>query len=180
MKSKDNQSALQDGPQKKVINGGSFFCPYKWPKTNQWITGVISPHQNGITSSNGIIPSPKLTVSPWKRMVGILLSFWETLFSGAMLVSGRVTLLLPGDFVPIFWSLQWDFSHLVAFASLWNLWPSGFEHQKWRNRPPVENTRRNGHLPILVKVRFSVVAFSNAGFWSTLVGCFGGWFFVWW
>ena len=27
--------------------------------------------------------------SPWKLMVGILLYFWETLFSGALIVSGR-------------------------------------------------------------------------------------------
>ena len=36
------------------------------------------------------LPSPKLTARPWKWMVGILLSFWEGLFSGAMLVSGSV------------------------------------------------------------------------------------------
>ncbi len=36
------------------------------------------------------IPSLKLIVRPWKWMVGRLLSSWETLFSGAMLVSGRV------------------------------------------------------------------------------------------
>ena len=34
--------------------------------------------------------SLKLTYSTWKLMVGILLSFWEGLFSGAMLVLGRV------------------------------------------------------------------------------------------
>ena len=36
------------------------------------------------------VPSLKLTVRPWKWMVGILLSYWGGLFSGAMLVSGRV------------------------------------------------------------------------------------------
>ena len=35
---------------------------------------------------------PKLTARPWKWMVGILHSFWETLFSGAMLVSETVHL----------------------------------------------------------------------------------------
>ena len=37
-----------------------------------------------------VVPSLKLTVRTWKWMVGILVSFWEGLFSGAMLVSGRV------------------------------------------------------------------------------------------
>ena len=38
------------------------------------------------------IPSPKLTVRPCKWMVGILVSSWKGLFSGAMLVSGSVIL----------------------------------------------------------------------------------------
>ena len=36
------------------------------------------------------LPSLKLTVRTCKWMVGILLSFWDSLFSGTMLVSGRV------------------------------------------------------------------------------------------
>ena len=41
------------------------------------------------------LPSLKLTVRTWKCMVGILISFWDGLFSGAkMLVSGRVYVLL--------------------------------------------------------------------------------------
>ena len=40
---------------------------------------------------------PKLTARPWKWMVGILRSFWETLFSGAMLVSGRVHLQMSSE-----------------------------------------------------------------------------------
>ncbi len=35
--------------------------------------------------------------SPWKMMVGRLLSYWEGLFSGAMLVSGRVSNIDPMD-----------------------------------------------------------------------------------
>ena len=35
-------------------------------------------------------PSLKPKVCPQKWMVGILISFWDGLFSGAMLVSGRV------------------------------------------------------------------------------------------
>ncbi len=41
-----------------------------------------------------------LIISPWKWMVGILLSFWEGPFSGAMLVSGRVDLLDDGQNLP--------------------------------------------------------------------------------
>ena len=37
-----------------------------------------------------VLPSLKLTVRPLKWMVGILLSYWEGIFSGAMFVSGRV------------------------------------------------------------------------------------------
>ena len=33
---------------------------------------------------------PETNIAPEKWMIGILLSFWEGLFSGAMLVSGRV------------------------------------------------------------------------------------------
>ena len=36
------------------------------------------------------LPSLKLTVRTWKWMVGILVSFWDGLFSGAMLVLGSV------------------------------------------------------------------------------------------
>ena len=36
------------------------------------------------------IPSLKPTESTWKWMVGILVSFWDGLFSGVMLVSGSV------------------------------------------------------------------------------------------
>ena len=38
----------------------------------------------------GELPSLKLTVRTRKWMVGILVSFWDGLFSGAMLVLGRV------------------------------------------------------------------------------------------
>ncbi len=42
----------------------------------------------------GWIHSLKLTARPWKWMVGILVSYWDGLFSGAMLVSGRVYIFL--------------------------------------------------------------------------------------
>ena len=38
------------------------------------------------------LPSLKLTVRTWKLMVGILLSFWDTIFSGAMWAFGGVTI----------------------------------------------------------------------------------------
>ena len=43
-----------------------------------WVSSSISPQ----------VHSLKLTVRPWKWMVGRCISFWDGLFSGAMLVSG--------------------------------------------------------------------------------------------
>ena len=40
-------------------------------------------------SGDQVLPSLKPTVRPWKRMVGILFSFWDDLLSGAMAVSFR-------------------------------------------------------------------------------------------
>ena len=40
------------------------------------------------------LPSLKLTVRTWKWMVGILVSFWDGLFSDAMLFSGGVMFLI--------------------------------------------------------------------------------------
>ena len=42
----------------------------------------------------GMVPSLKLTVRTWKWMVGILVSFWDGLFSGAMLNfrEGKITM----------------------------------------------------------------------------------------
>ena len=51
-------------------------------------------------SSSKRVPSLKLTVRTWKLMVGRLLSFWEGLFSGAMLVLGRVDHGWNTDFGP--------------------------------------------------------------------------------
>ena len=48
------------------------------------------------------IPSLKLTARTWKWMVGILLSYWEGLFSRAMLVSGRVYPKALGP-LPVTW-----------------------------------------------------------------------------
>ena len=54
-------------------------------------------NEKNIPSQKVTLPSLKLTVRPWKWMVGILLSFWEGLFSGAMLVSGRVNVGCVGS-----------------------------------------------------------------------------------
>ena len=59
------------------------------------------------------IPSLKLTVRTWKWMVGILVAFWNGLFSGAMLVSGRVcscgiclhVAVIPPNLIP---TSQWN------------------------------------------------------------------------
>ena len=92
--------------------GGCGLCRYIYPgPTNlnidaSWedfvlgssgrLLGFHPPGSRGFIvegrSSAEKIPSLKLTVCTWKWMVGILVSFWETLSSGAMLVSGRVYL----------------------------------------------------------------------------------------
>ncbi len=72
------------------------LCPF-------WERYSIDSHDKGTLQSNTpyiwlswitpekIIYPPWNWHSPWKWMVGILLSYWGGLFSGAMLVSGRVT-----------------------------------------------------------------------------------------
>ena len=46
------------------------------------------------------LPSLKLTVRPWKWMVGRLLSFWDGLFSRGMLVSGSVWYMSTNIYQP--------------------------------------------------------------------------------
>ena len=66
------------------------------------------------------IPSLKLTVRPWKWMVGILLSYWGGLVSGATLVSGRVNYnkigrTSPWNNGPRFWqNFLWTKNHRSA------------------------------------------------------------------
>ena len=59
------------------------------------------------------LPSLKLTACPWKWMVGILLPYWDGLFSGATLVSGRVTYPFPKALL----SRWFSFSRLVGYVS---------------------------------------------------------------
>ena len=47
-----------------------------WKSRNCWL-------EQSSESSHPVIPSLKLTVRTWKWMVGILVSFWDGLFSGA-------------------------------------------------------------------------------------------------
>ncbi len=64
----------------------------------------------------------KLTVLTWKWMVGILVSFWDGLFSGAMLVLGSVTSLVLG------WQrLDWRF---MAFADMLDQMSSWNSHDQ--------------------------------------------------
>ena len=57
------------------------------------------------------IPSLKLTACTWKSMVGRWMSFWDGLFSGGMLVSGRVYILRTPD---------------NRFFNGWNWWNTNF------------------------------------------------------
>ena len=73
------------------------------------------------------VPSPKLTVC-WKWMIGRLLSSWEGAFSGALLVSGRVLLIvlliLYEWFCPIgcaiqLWNIQESFFIATMYCIIW-------------------------------------------------------------
>ena len=58
--------------------------------------------KNLLAEKKILLTSLKLTFSPPKKwMVGILVSFWEGLFSGAIFVSGRVDLKFAWWFQPI-------------------------------------------------------------------------------
>ena len=75
-------------------------------------------------------------------MDGILVSFWETLFSGAMLVSGR---LLPGGFKRFIFTLNIgemipNFDRRIFFIHGW-----------WK--PPINNKKRSDKIWIEVKIR---------------------------
>ena len=65
-------------PEKSVSQLGSFLQ----------ISG--SKNSKEMVQKRGMFTLLKLTVRTWKWMVGIPVSFWDGLFSGAMLVSGRV------------------------------------------------------------------------------------------
>ena len=64
-----------------------------WLPSNRnphWLLQFDPNHLDPRSISKNIKPFLKLTARTWKWVVGILVSFWDGLFSGAMLVSGRV------------------------------------------------------------------------------------------
>ena len=82
-------SSVQSAGHKDVIARWLTCIKNTW-----WTAWLILAFFHGL----GIIDDtlPETNIAPWKWikwMVGILLSFWDGLFSGAMLVSGRVRLL---------------------------------------------------------------------------------------
>ena len=68
------------------------------------------------------LPSLKLTASPSKWMVGILVPFWDGLLSGAMLVSGRVN-SESLDFLEFSPTLKPWFLCFFHFYRLWHYFP---------------------------------------------------------
>ena len=87
---------------------------YSNPTTNIYNGCLKSVFLKTMVTSVGI-PFPKLTVRTWKSRVGRgLLSFWDGLFSGIVLASGRVVTLLLGSRQNL-----WEFSVL-------KLWSAGF------------------------------------------------------
>ena len=94
----------------------------------------------------GELPSLKLTVRTWKWMVGKLVSFWDGLFSGAMLVSVEVGSWnpiiykgfknIPGGcwrflnhqqyIVPSWW--VWQFFWACFFLDYWQEISDFFDH----------------------------------------------------
>ena len=74
--------------------------------------------QSRILNFGGLLLSWKLTVRAWKWMVGILFSFCDGIFSGAMSVSGKVN----GSFMTHFgreWN-EWNLMHMLRF---WGIAP---------------------------------------------------------
>ena len=72
--------------------GAVYKEPLKLP--NAHVHGRSTPHCLDKSKLNQILQIPETNIySPWKWMVGIIVSFWDGLFSGAMLVLGRVDLL---------------------------------------------------------------------------------------
>ena len=68
------------------------------------------------------VPSLKLTFSHLKWMVGRLISFWDAILSGAVLVLGRV--FSPADFVAAFGS-RWPFLAIFLLQLLKTIAASG-------------------------------------------------------
>ena len=81
------------------VTSTEFFGQSRRPKSHT-PCGVTGPACGPCVKWLGVLPSLKilkLTVRTWKWMVGILVSFWDGLFSGAMLVLGGVNKVLFED-----------------------------------------------------------------------------------
>ena len=80
-----------------IFPHGSLTNPLRFPVTPSPWTRQDAYKVDPLPLINGV------TWSPWKWMVGILVSYWDGLFSGAMLVSGSVDIrrtwicFVPGD-----------------------------------------------------------------------------------
>ncbi len=82
-RSKINTKPVMNGTEKAKVDGGILG----FLGVQKWCLKFTLPETNS---------------SHLKWMVGRLLSFWETIFSGAMLVSGRVRAFLPVSDCPCF------------------------------------------------------------------------------
>ena len=72
--------------------GAVYKEPLKLP--NAHVHGRSTPHCLDKSKLDQILQIPETNIySPWKWMVGIIVLFGDSLFSGAMLVLGRVDLL---------------------------------------------------------------------------------------
>ena len=78
-------SSVQSAGHKDVIARWLTCIKNTW-----WTAWLILAFFHGLGIIDNTLPETNI-FAPWKWMVGILLSFWDGLFSGAMLVSGRVT-----------------------------------------------------------------------------------------
>ncbi len=81
--------------------------------------------------SSRLIPSLKLTVRTWKWMVGVLVSFWDGLFSGAMLVSGSVVCISQKDqrqivagntYIGKWYWPSWHMGRQIWLDHVWRSW----------------------------------------------------------
>ena len=125
-----------------------------WPWTVSFC-GLGSSHDHPGFSEGELyfhLPSLKLTVRPWKWMVGRWISFWEGSFSGAVL--GRVPDIkllwfqsqshygYPMDVQPTFRLVCFEISLFVLFCFEKKIWIYNVQHIVW-----VTDSRDNWVYP---------------------------------
>ncbi len=71
---------------KRAVKGWALTAILAWAGYPGWRRVA---NNRKAKQGKGSFPSLKLTARPWKLVVGRWISFWDGLFSGAMLVSGR-------------------------------------------------------------------------------------------